>query len=104
MFVISTTTNIKLVKMMGPMTLLHILIATTPLVSCIPQQHFVRRSMSPLSGITDMNATTILSLTLMEFLPLTHLVRSVLHLFLIDSISVSIDKFYAIQNGLPNGS
>ena len=47
---INTTTNDNLVKIMGPINALSILIATTPLISCLPNppvQHFVPRGMIP---------------------------------------------------------
>ena len=88
---ISTKNNNKLVKTIGPTTLLRVLIATIPLVSCLLRpllQHLVRGSMFPLNRITDTNTISMLSsvardLMLINFLPLVHLVSSVPQHFLI---------------------
>ena len=90
-FFISTTNNNKLVNMIGPTTLLRVLMATIPLLSGLLRlllQHLVRGSMFPLNRITDTNTMSMRSsvardLMLITFLPLVHLVRSVPQHFLI---------------------
>ena len=106
---ISTTTDNTLNEIMGSTTLFNTLIATIPLVLCLPHppiEHLVRRNRFPTQWYYRHGASVRISSVKrnrMRFLLLIRLVRSIPQRFLIASISVLIDKFYASQDGPPNG-
>lgn len=96
---------------MGPTSLLHILIVTIPLVSCLPHpsvEHLAPRSMFPTKWY-HRREHSVHSLfrrqeSDVDALPVVGspgALRSAT--FFIASISISLNEFHALQNGPPNG-
>ena len=108
-FFINTTTNNKPVKMIGSMTLFRILIATIPLVLCLLPplvQHFVRRSMSPAESYHrhKHNVHSLFRYEGSDADKLPAIGSSGGLCSTTFSHRLFIDKFWALQNGPPNGS
>ena len=102
-FFINTTTNSKLVKMIGSTILLHILIATIPLVSCL-LQHFTRRSITKSYYRHEHNCHSLFRCEGSDTDKLPAVGTSGGLCSAKFSHRRFIDKFYVLQHGPPNGS
>ena len=103
----------KSTKMMGPTTLLHILIATIPLVSCLPHppvEHLARRSAFPTTWYhrREHNVHSLFRRqeSDVDQLPVVGSPGTLCSVTFSHRLNINIifiDEFNVLQNGPPNG-